>query len=172
MQRKIKKFLYDYRNALKLAVLICVPVFAGLYFFVPRYREAPRFDQAASNNKDIIVNALNGKSGAHCTIFGEKKGEMYIENGIVKIITEQQNILYVDDLVYIWDSASTSGKLIDIGKFPLAKSFINREEIEKQIDKYKPSCEVKDVGREMLISPGNVEFKDYMPELSEIMKMK
>lgn len=171
MNRKIKKFLHEYRNALILAAIVCIPLIAILYFFVPRDTGIYNDSEIGNENQDLVMEALAGNKSVSCTFKGSMSGNAYIDNGEVRVVATGQNILYSNDKVYLWDSASSSGRLIDIQKFPLAKSFINAEEIKKQIDKYQPDCKEDEVDEKRLIPDPGVQFNDYTPSLGEVMKM-
>lgn len=171
MQKKLKKFLHEYRNALIVAVMVCVPLVICLYFLVP---QTPVNEESSSDavSQDLIMGALSGGKSVSCVFNGDIKGTAYVDNGDVRIITKSQNILYIHEKVYIWSEASTSGQLVDIAKFPLAKSFINPTQIKKQIDKYQPVCEESTIDKNILLPDSRIKYLDYSPSFGDVMKMQ
>ncbi len=166
MEKKIIKFLHEYKNALLLSLIFGVLVSVCLYFFVPKEMTRGNLNNSENENQlSMVLRAFSGDGSVFCTISGEElEGKIYIKNGNVLLEesgdVQYGNVLLVDDVAHVWMSGETQGMKLDLNKNPLVKTFINESEIEKQVSKNNPECKEEMIDDTVFTVPQAIKFSE------------
>ncbi len=164
MEKKIKKFTHKYRNALIIAGVIGLLTAIGLFFFVPRdFQNTPVTKSPTAS--DLIMQALYDNGSVVCTVNTQDlQGVVYVKEGSVKLEEkpggQYGNLLLSKNLVYMWKANEKTGMRVDIDKNPLAKSFINENEIRRQIEQGNPDCKPESIESGVFQVPTDVVFNE------------
>ncbi len=131
--------------------------------------------QGANPVKDLFAKALQGNSSIKCTYTNESgTGTFYVKNGMMRMETQvagkNASMIFKKPYVYSWQEGSTQGMKMDTSQTAPTgtqqKQYTSPEDVQANLDKYRPNCSEESVADSMFELPSNVTFSD----LSETMK--
>ena len=171
------------------AVLAAIVVLVG--FSLLQKSEKKINQNTPQSNSNIISSSLdevfNGRGSMECTFTNEdgQQYTIYIKNGKVRTDFEGGNegsggMIYTQDKVWTWDKVKKEGAIMTIpqvdekdttfeeskGETPVQ----SKEELKKEIEKYKESCKNTSVSDSLFTPPQDIKFID-MSELLKNMPM-